>query len=677
MTERTTWIPFEAEGMSREQAEERDTLRSRFSEGIPYNKRWPHFTPEFVDTHSQEVNLSAIDKEVRMATNRYKEARLGQKEGNIKMETDLPFTIFFIGDIHYGSIFTDNNRMKQMAEKIKETPNTYVVLMSNLIDNAIPAQYPDSMLNNAIPPDKQVLFMRNFVKELDEAGKVLGAVESPCHEGWCVSSDTQVLSRDGWKTDVEIGEEILTFNKETEKFEYLPVEDKYVGDYDGEMYHFENDNVDLLCTPDHRLLYQYYYSQKKKWVTKFQEANKRTTYAGVRFWQTAELDKGVYEDTISFADLALIAWIITDGTIRRDGAVTIYQSTKHPATSERIREVLRLNNIEFKERLHKSGFGGLPVTGFNFRPTKKWLSKWFPNNFKLKIPREIMHQPPEKMRAFLRELMLGDGMKREFTYVTAYKSLAADVQELAIRAGIKATVRKRKGVKVFDVYMKEPDGRNGGNFVYPVRREGNGSFSKKEYQGKIWCPNTKNETIVTRRNGKVCVTGNTWKKTGQNVNALIFGYEGRRFPILENGGRLNIRCQGRNEYTLGIYHKIGPFRSNFNRTHGLKQMNRLKQNMECDVVAGAHYHVGAVEEVYEGVGDKRRVEKVYVQSGTLKGTGEVSDSWSIGRYGDTGQPTGQSVTFWPKEKRMTGSLDFDTGMLTHEAHYLREALRDE
>ncbi len=34
-------------------------------------------------------------------------------------------------------------------------------------------------------------------------------------------------------------------------------------------------------------------------------------------------------------------------------------------------------------------------------------------------------------------------------------------------------------------------------------------IEKVEYSGVIWCPNTKNETVIARRNGKVFITGNT------------------------------------------------------------------------------------------------------------------------------------------------------------------------
>jgi len=337
--DRTHWIPedwLDSMGLNEE-----DIGDSR--------SNWKHFTPEFVGTKTQTLNLNALYSEMGAAQRRFTEARISQPEGLVRLDTEYPVSIFFIGDVHFGSIYTDHRRFLKEIQQIADTPNAYIAFMSNLIDNAIPSQYPSNMLANSIPPDKQVVAMRRIVQELDEQGKVLAAVTSDCHEGW------------------------------------------------------------------------------------------------------------------------------------------------------------------------------------------------------------------------------------------------------------------------------------------------------------------------------------TWKHAGQDINALIFGFEGRSFPVLENGGRLVVRM-GRAKYTIGLYHKIGPFRSNFNYTHGLKQMNRLKQNMECDVVAGAHYHCGSTEEVFEGTGKHLRLN-VYVQSGTYKGIGQIHDQWVQAKYGSTGQPSAQQVELWPNKRKLCGHTEFETGLLAHEAYLIREMVK--
>lgn len=338
--DRVNWIPDEALGGNSVEA------YNEYMARLADKAEWEHFTPEFVGTKTQSVDVSRLNRQLTEAQDTFIEGRLAQKEGRVKFNTELPVTTFFVGDIHYGSIYTDHEKFEQDMAEISATPNAYIIFMSNLIDNAIPSQFPSNMLHNAIPPDKQVVAMRKVIQSLDEQGKVLGAVTSDCHEGW------------------------------------------------------------------------------------------------------------------------------------------------------------------------------------------------------------------------------------------------------------------------------------------------------------------------------------TAKHTGQDINALMYGYEGRNFPVLENGGRLHLEFPGA-DYNVGLYHKIGPFRSNFNYTHGLKQMNRLSQNGECDVIAGAHYHVGSTEEVYEGTGDHLRMN-VYVQSGSYKGTGRIHDQWVVDKYGRSGQPGAQGVTFWANERRMMGNTNFETAIMAHESIFLRE-----
>lgn len=145
---------------------------------------WEHFTPDFVGTQVQTLDLSMLEEQIRLAQQLYRDGRLGQTGGEVNFQANHPVCIFFLGDVHYGSVFTDHERFHREVQKIADTPGCYIVWMSNLIDNAIPSQYPSNMLNNIMPPDKQVVAMRKLMVELNAKNKVLGAVTSPCHEGW-------------------------------------------------------------------------------------------------------------------------------------------------------------------------------------------------------------------------------------------------------------------------------------------------------------------------------------------------------------------------------------------------------------------------------------------------------------------------------------------------------------
>jgi hypothetical protein len=296
----------------------------------------PDFTPKFVGTQVQTLNLSVLKRQLDDAQRIYNEGRIGQDGGSVNFNSG-PICIFFVGDVHYGSVFCEHKLFHKHMNMIKRTKGCFVVFMSNMIDNAIPSQYPSNMLNNSIPPDKQVIAMRKVMEDLNRHNKILGAVTSPCHEGW------------------------------------------------------------------------------------------------------------------------------------------------------------------------------------------------------------------------------------------------------------------------------------------------------------------------------------TWKHTGQDINALIYGFPKRKFPVLDNGSILKVKV-GRVTYNVALFHQVGPFESNFNETHALKQMNRLNLLMRGDVVVGAHRHFSAAQLVYEGNGESRK-PVAYIRTGTYKGTGKTHDSWSVGRYGATGEPSGQSVILYPSRK-MIVNLEFQVGIDT-------------
>jgi hypothetical protein len=168
-----------------------------------------------------------------------------------------------------------------------------------------------------------------------------------------------------------------------------------------------------------------------------------------------------------------------------------------------------------------------------------------------------------------------------------------------------------------------------------------------------------------------CHEGWTAKHTGQDVNALIHGFPDRKYPVLQNGGRLKLKV-GKETYEGALYHQTGPFESHFNKTHAAKQVRRLQEDSEVDFVAAAHRHVGDVEMTNEGKG-KNRKEVAYIRTGSEKGTGRVDDKFVVDRYGKTGEPSGQVLHLKPDKKRMGVDLNFDQGMETHDAQMLQQA----
>jgi hypothetical protein len=148
-------------------------------------QKWEHFTPEFLDTQTSDHEAIVDTIEAMNARrNLYASEKIGQLEAHVKLDSSMPITIFHIGDIHWGSIYTNNELWDYHRNKILETPGAYVLLYHNLVDNGIPAKFPSNTLANGVPPESQFRVMQTWLKELNDAGKILGAIDGDCHEGW-------------------------------------------------------------------------------------------------------------------------------------------------------------------------------------------------------------------------------------------------------------------------------------------------------------------------------------------------------------------------------------------------------------------------------------------------------------------------------------------------------------
>lgn len=159
-----------------------------------------------------------------------------------------------------------------------------------------------------------------------------------------------------------------------------------------------------------------------------------------------------------------------------------------------------------------------------------------------------------------------------------------------------------------------------------------------------------------------CHEGWTYKRTGQDVNRLLYGYEGRKFPVLDNGGAITVSLGGSIEYVFALYHQVGGgFNSNLNKNNSTQRMRQLQRN-NADVVAAAHNHVS---EAMQNFADRREDRRpiCYLRTGCYK----LDDHWAKGKGYVGGEPGGQSVMLYAAEKRMVPFLEIETALEHHKA----------
>jgi ribonucleoside-triphosphate reductase len=323
----------------------------------------------------------------------------------------------------------------------------------------------------------------------------------------CMSEDTEILGEDGWKkhTQVKEGDKIATFNIEQGCLEYLPVKHKFARKYEGKMYNLTNRISDQLISPEHRVVRKRFNGEGY-----ILEKIEKTEQLNSPFIVPVGSEGNVNgENKLSDEAIKLIAWVVSEGSLdkgeRGSGRISIYQSKiKSKDNYEEITELCHSLSLEYTEREQKGLGEKCNVLRFNAESTKKVL-KYF-NSAKDKgikfIPENILRLDTEGARIFLETYLKGDGHDN-CKITTTSQEIRDGLLHVIANAGYGATTSERK-----------PDNNLSKKIRYIIRLIKHkdtyiNSITHVDYKGIIWCPNTDNETVVARRNGKIFITGNT------------------------------------------------------------------------------------------------------------------------------------------------------------------------
>jgi ribonucleoside-triphosphate reductase (formate) len=319
----------------------------------------------------------------------------------------------------------------------------------------------------------------------------------------CMSEDTEILTPSGWKrhNEVSTGDTISTFNMDKQCIEDLPVNNVFSREYNGKMFNLKNRITDQLISPKHRVV-------RRKFNSNEYVSERIETVSDLKspvIVPVGSKGKAVGNCWLCDEHVELAAWIISDGTYdkgkRGVGRISIYQSKlANPEKYNRIKELCHNLNLEYTERTQ---FGlGRPcqVIRFNAEATECIL-EILEGNPK-SIPGSILNSDSETAKLFLETYIQGDGHE-ECKITTTSELLRDQLQHLAVIVGYGSTVSVRL-----------PDNKISKKTRYIIRLIRHvdtyiSDIREVDYEGVIWCPNTKNETVIARRNGKVFITGNT------------------------------------------------------------------------------------------------------------------------------------------------------------------------
>ena len=339
--------------------------------------------------------------------------------------------------------------------------------------------------------------------------------------GHCFDEETEILTKDGWKkyTDIGKGTEVMTYNLKNGNAEWNKIQEFYTYNHYKELIHFKNKSMDLMVTPDHSIVGSSRYGKYQFKRIKAKDVfDKRVDMPNAGINTNDDYNK--YSDD----ELKLIAWIITEGCYEDGSFIRISQSVKPKVGYKRITDIC--DRLGIKYAVHERNgnenrnYPAYRVSLKNIK-TNKHLVKIKENFSDKKLNDELLKLSNRQFKIFFNEIILGDGNIayksiinneiRDYQYSTKYEEEADILQSLCAINGYRTS--KVKHGKVWAISINTRG-------VTSVSKE---SSSIVEYNGTVWCPTVKNQTVIVRRNGKVIVSGNT-HKLGINVSESRLKY---------------------------------------------------------------------------------------------------------------------------------------------------------
>jgi thymidylate synthase (FAD) len=360
-------------------------------------------------------------------------------------------------------------------------------------------------------------------EEMDEADEGLIRFLMRDRHG-CYDDATEVLTESGWKPwpDVD-GNELFATRTIDGRLEYQPALQLVRKEYRGHMIGFKGMSLDLLVTPDHRVLTSGMTTREGR-----RRARYRLTPANSVLWRshrhvTTALWGGEVLEWFRFDGqrfdpeplLKLVGFFIGDGTLSHSNHIVfnLRKARERAFLAATVDEA----GLELRE-WHGGKKLAVPV-GPQLRTL---FAECYAGREKV-IPKRLLELSPGLLQSLYVGLMQSDGsvLKRpgradKHSYHTTSKRLADQVQEIALKLGRSASVRPHPFVPGDGHYGSLPrwrvtiyNERNSRPELCRTRADADGHMGVERYDGAIHCVEVPNHTLYVRRNGYPVWSGNT------------------------------------------------------------------------------------------------------------------------------------------------------------------------
>lgn len=335
----------------------------------------------------------------------------------------------------------------------------------------------------------------------------------------CVDTDTEALTREGWKRydELNIGDDILVLDPDTDEITWKPVAAVNIYDYDGHMVAWDN-HIDAVSTPNHRWLAERQHGRGE--TIRYEREIVRTEFDIEGDSAAAKMRKGsrilvgggtplAFSDQPKFSDefVETLAWFVCEGSWHRNqqnylSGRLAQSATRYPDKLSNLRRLASWWESEggtFSEGKQKPNgvvefyLGkGVAQALHGIVGDDKQIPAWFLTS--------LTYAQAER---FYEAMIDADGCRthgtKESTRWTQLDAGRKDSFQMLCAMLGKRTAQTPCGEKVQVYKSRSIDSRSTTNGARRVYLE----------DGKIWCPSVEGGIWFARRNGSTYWTGNT------------------------------------------------------------------------------------------------------------------------------------------------------------------------
>lgn len=358
----------------------------------------------------------------------------------------------------------------------------------------------------------------NLTKVRSDLGEYLENIFKAGHG--CYDEETEVLTKAGWKfwNEVNTDAEFATLSKSGILEWHKPVRlIRY--DYKGKMYRVESPQVDLLVTPNHKMLAcrtTTKEGRERDWSSYKLIKAENLGHGSHSYLKTIPVKPDIYtnESLRSNKNIgALLGFAIGDGSLKSSSRLEFHlRRTRKIVWLQRECAHLDLQLIEDEENDKYSVI-------LSDSKHQELFSKIYNEDKEKVIPDEVFETWDAQAKHFLFQgLMESDGSRSETgdIYDTTSKLLAGQIQILALQLGFAANISKAECYKdrresfgdkpiyrlSFPMRCLKPE-------VNKFKDQVGKSYWVEDWEGEVFCAEVPNNTLYVRRNGKPVWSGNS------------------------------------------------------------------------------------------------------------------------------------------------------------------------